>query len=324
MTNFTDKKLRKLILDKSHIVEIVNYKVRVFEQAVVHSMILILDNDWANKKTIVKQVENDKTEIFEIDSAQFLKNDNNSFDIIILVKNIDLFEKIKYKSKKLESICEIKQAIKTGNDSKYVTKSKNADNFKPVIGGLEIARYTTKYGNRFVDYGKHLACPRDKHIFEVAEKILIRETGKRIIATYDNQQYYLLSSVYSVFLKPESKYNLKFVLGIINSTVSQYYMQQLCFDNSSGAFVKARIFHYKELPIPKIDFENKSEKEQHDKIVNLVENLLELYERLKDAKLQSDKLQIQRRIDFNEKEIDNLINKIYEFATNEIEIINNE
>jgi hypothetical protein len=38
--------------------------------------------------------------------------------------------------------------------------------------------------------------PRNPHIFEVSEKILIRETGKQITATYDNEQHYILSSLY--------------------------------------------------------------------------------------------------------------------------------
>ena len=43
----------------------------MFDQAVVHSMILILDNDIKNDITIIKQVSKDDLEQFEVGQKEF-------------------------------------------------------------------------------------------------------------------------------------------------------------------------------------------------------------------------------------------------------------
>ena len=322
MTNLTDRKLRKLILEKTHIDEIVNYRIRVFDQAVVHTMILILDKDLNNKNINVKEVSADKTDSFKIKQDELLKNENHSFDIRMFGKDSVVLKKMKSNGVQFDTLCDLRQAIKTGDDKKYISNKKLKKNYKEVIGGSEMNRYTLNWEGRYVDYGDYLACPRDPHIFEVEEKLIIRETGKRITATFDDEKYYLMSSVYSAFLiETVKKYNLKFILGALNSNASQYYMQKLCFDNSSGAFIKARIFHYNQLPIPKINFKNKTEKAAHDQIVTLVEQILNAKKEIETAKTEKDKSYIERKISSLDTAIDEQIYKLYDLSTDEIKIV---
>ncbi|MFH2028996.1 MAG: TaqI-like C-terminal specificity domain-containing protein [Bacteroidota bacterium] len=320
LTNLTDRKLRKLLLEKTNIDEIVNYRIRVFQDAVVHSMILILDDNLKAKKVKITEVNPDSTEVFEIEKKKFLENENYSFDIRMFGKNASLFENLNSKSIKLSKLCEVKQAIKTGNDQKYISNKKERANFKKVIGGSEMQRYQLNYDGRYVDYGDYLACPRNPHIFEVSEKILIRETGKRITATFDDDQYYIMSSLYSVFLKDGINYNLKYILGVINSNLSQFFMKQLCFDNSSGAFIKARIFHYQQLPIKIINFKT-TEKDKHDEIVKLVDQLLKLNEEKAEEKLQTKISQLDSKIDYCENRINEIVYKLYDLTEEEIKIV---
>ncbi len=320
LTNLTDRKLRKLLLEKTNIDEIVNFRIRVFQETVVHSMILILDGNLKAKKIKITEINPNSTEIFEIEKKKLLENENYSFDIRMFGKNASLFEKLNSKSIELSKICEVKQAIKTGNDQKYISNKKESENFKKVIGGSEIQRYQLNYDGRYVDYGDYLACPRNPHIFEVNEKILIRETGKRITATFDDKQYYIMSSLYSVFLKGEMPYNLKYILGVINSNLSQFFMKQLCFDNSSGAFIKARIFHYQQLPIKTINFKTQ-EKDKHDEIIKLVEQLLKLYEEIKLQKLGTNINLIQSKIDYCESRINEIVYQLYGLTKEEIKTI---
>jgi len=321
LTNLTDKKLRKLILDKSNIVEIINYRIRVFDQAVVHTMIIILDDNFKAKTIKITEVNPNKTESFELEKSKLLENENYSFDIRLFGANASLFDKLKKSSVILNEVCEVKQAIKTGDDKKYIHDKKSKPNYKPVIGGSEIQRYQLNYGDRYVDYGSHLACPRNPRIFEAKEKILVRETGKRITATYDDKKYYILSSLYSVLLKDQQEYNLKYILGVINSHISQFFMKALSFDNSSGAFTKARIFHYQQLPIKTINFKNTKEKNSHNEIVKQVDLLLDLNNELTDSKLQTKIEQLKQRIEHCEEKINHLVYELYELTPAEIKVI---
>ena len=166
LTNLTDRKLRKLLLEKRIIFEIINYRTRVFQEAVVHSMILILDKTRKHEKIIFTEIEDEKIDSMEIGINKFSEKDNYSLNFRLLGENSNLFEKMRDVSKSLKEYCEVKQAIKTGDDSRYIYLKKINSSCKPVIGGKEIQRYQINYGNRYVEYGTHLACPRNPRIFE--------------------------------------------------------------------------------------------------------------------------------------------------------------
>jgi adenine-specific DNA-methyltransferase len=323
MTNQTDRKLRKKILDESNIEKIVNYKVKVFDQAVVHTMVLIINSITTKSNNIgITQVYEDKVKEYEISQNSFLEEQDYLFNIRLLGEEKTIIEHINKYSEILDKVCEIKQAIKTGDDKKYISEAPLRTNYKKIIGGKEMQRYQLHYKNRYVDYGKHLACARNIRIFE-NEKIILRETGKRISATFDSENYYLMSSVYSLLKRENITLDLKFILGFLNSNVSQYFMKLLCFDNSSGAFTKARIFHYKQLPIRTIDFDNPKEKAQHDKLVGLVEMMLETQKHLhsENIKTDSDKKFAQQKVDILDKQIDDLVYELYELTDEEIKIV---
>jgi len=60
---------------------------------------------------------------------------------------------------------------------------------------------------------------------------------------------------------------------------------------------------------------------QHTQLVKLVESMLEHNQQLQKAKLQTEKDRLQRRIDFIDSEIDNLVYQLYDLTIDEIEII---
>ena len=77
----------------------------------------------------------------------------------------------------------------------------------------------------------------------------------------------------------------------------------------------------KKIPIRAIDFSNKKDKARHDKLVGLVERMLDLNKKLADAKTAHDKTVLQRRIDATDKQIDNLVYELYDLTEEEIKIV---
>ena len=63
------------------------------------------------------------------------------------------------------------------------------------------------------------------------------------------------------------------------------------------------------------------DKQTHDQIVKLVDNLLQLNKQLQTTKLETQRQQIQRTIAHAEKKIDELVYKLYGLSEEEIEII---
>ena len=148
-----------------------------------------------------------------------------------------------------------------------LAETKEEIKFKKVIGGKNISKWIIKWDGKYINYGNHLACPRDNKIFE-QPKILIREAGNKIIATLDKDNYYILSSLYNGILINE-EFEIEFIISQLNSKLFQFLLNQLTFEKTKGAFTKARIFHYYELPIKRVD--RKAQKP----FVEIVNNILQ-------------------------------------------------
>jgi hypothetical protein len=89
------------------------------------------------------------------------------------------------------------------------------------------------------------------------------------------------------------------------------------------ALAEVKKGHVEQLPICIIDFSNPTEKKLHDDLVILVNAMLDLNKKMQTAK-GSDKDQIQRQIEKTDKEIDDLIYKLYDINDEERKIIEME
>jgi hypothetical protein len=70
-----------------------------------------------------------------------------------------------------------------------------------------------------------------------------------------------------------------------------------------------------------INFTNPSEKAQHDKLVALVENMLELQKKYHETRMEQDKELYERQMKIVDAQIDRLVYKLYDLTTEEIAIV---
>ena len=75
------------------------------------------------------------------------------------------------------------------------------------------------------------------------------------------------------------------------------------------------------VPIRVIEFSNRSDKARHDRMIELVERMLDLHKQLAAAKTDYAKTNIQRQIDATDAQIDKLVYELYELTTDEIKIV---
>ncbi|HNX89320.1 MAG TPA: TaqI-like C-terminal specificity domain-containing protein, partial [Paludibacteraceae bacterium] len=182
----------------------------------------------------------------------------------------------------------------------FISDTKINDDYKPILRGKDVYRYSYKESNKFIYYGNHLACPRRKEIFE-QPKILIREAGSVITATYDDSNFYIMSSLYNAISKDKG-FNLKYLLVLINSQLFQFLMNQFTFEKTKGAFTKAKIYHYYNLPVKIIQNQNP--------FIELVDQIL----LLKKENPQSDTTAL-------EQQIDNLVYRLYDLTYDEVKVV---
>jgi hypothetical protein len=75
------------------------------------------------------------------------------------------------------------------------------------------------------------------------------------------------------------------------------------------------------LPFPDVSLVDASDKSRHDKMVELVEQMLALHKQLPAAKTEHEKEVVQRQIEATDKQIDQLVYELYGLTEQEIKIV---
>jgi type I restriction-modification system DNA methylase subunit len=247
------KEARKFILENSKLIELIDFKgVLVFQDAAVDSIILILEKS-INSIYEFKQISNIKSfesQLYTTDSfslSEILANDDLSMLITI---NDKLIKRVSENSIPLKDIINFNQGIITGGNSKYLTIEKSEITEK-VITGSDFNRYFLNSTNQLIKYDiKGLHRPRKREIFEVEEKIILRQTGAYPICMLDTEKHFTLDTVHNGLLI-NNEFNLKFLLSILNSKLLRFlYESQI---NEGGkVFAQVKIIYIDPLPIKKI------------------------------------------------------------------------
>ena len=218
-------------------------------------------------------------------------------------KTIKLFERID--TVKIKNIAFIQRGLEIGKDK---LKSKATT---PCITGTNIDRYVIK-SLYFIDKTTLKEYQKNNNYFS-SPKILVRETGNTFFATYDDEKIITTRSIYNL-ISNNKKYSLKFLLGIINSSLLHFYFRNFIAPDTK-VFPKIRIAQLAELPIPAYD---EKQKENIIKIEKSVENILQLKNNLLNENLPHKIELLNNRIQSQQNEIDRIVLQLYKVEANEI------
>jgi hypothetical protein len=86
-------------------------------------------------------------------------------------------------------------------------------------------------------------------------------------------------------------------------------------------YVRYKTEYLKPFPICTIDLSNSADKSRPDRMVQLVEQMLDLHKQLPEAKISHEQTLIQRQIDATDRQIDKLVYELYGLTPEEIKIV---
>jgi hypothetical protein len=241
--------------------------------------------------------------------------------------------------------------ISGAKKEELVTGNNNCSTFiKPFVNGKSIRRYSLQDNNEYMIYTYHGVnisdCPEIvRHLEPYKKKLEGRATKQN---WYELQQPQFRFSEYldqpkivypdistecrfaldvgghygdnTVYFIP--KYDL-YLLGLLNSKVLNFYFQIACAALEGPGDKYLRFFgqYLENAPIRIIDFGDPADVARHDKMVALVEEMLELHKRLAAAKSDADKQRLQRAIAATDRKIDTLVYELYGLTEEEIRIV---
>ncbi|MDP3003167.1 MAG: TaqI-like C-terminal specificity domain-containing protein [Bacteroidales bacterium] len=317
LTNDYSVDIRKYLLDNTSLV-VLNNVGQVFKGAVVEALVIILLNRKSKSFITTTVYQNN---INHLKQNIFLRTYLYRFLLHLTPEIIEITDKCDINSVQLNEITEVWRGLTTGNDEKYLSTKKLSNNHKKIIQGKQINRYYIEENELYVNYlTKELDRSRPQYIFETEEKIISKFIGKGLEFAYDTRKLYVINTGCVILLKENNDYNAKYVLGILNSKLLRFYFSNL-FTDYRDIFPIIKSGHLERLPIKQINFQNKIDKTLHDKIVQLVEQMLKAKNKLNTVKIDKDKTYYERRCYGLDQQIDNLVYELYGLIDNDIRIV---
>ena len=155
------------------------------------------------------------------------------------------------------------------------------------------------------------------------EKLCVPRLVNRLYATYDIKGNHFLDNVDVGGITLKSAYQeqgLVYLLGLLNSRLLRWYFPFVSAPFRGGWLSANRQF-LSQLPISTINFSDPADKVRHDRMVQMVEQMLSLHKQLANAKTPDDKTRFQRQIDATDHQIDQLVYELYGLTDKEIQIV---
>ncbi len=325
---------RKFMLENYSIKKIADLKEGVFKGVTAPTIIIIFSN--YKKLDDIEIIDanckedsyvSDKKNSF-INQSVFLNNTSYTFNIFTNSKESDVFTKMKNSNVSLGEITSyIIEGIVCRKDQVLLEKSDNPK-CKPFLEGKNIKKYKINFNNKYVVFDrKKLHRARPDEVWESKTKIILQRISgglSPLVATLDTDNYYSFASTNLILVKDEylNIYNYEIVCALLNSKLINFYYVKN-FTNASTQTVNISKTFLEKIPMPNIDLDNKQDKEQHDKLVTHVNNIINLKRKEAEASNSRDKEIIARQVAFVDNAIDDIVYTLYGLTDAEINIVEN-
>ena len=148
-------------------------------------------------------------------------------------------------------------------------------------------------------------------------KIILPSIVQKATFTYDREGFY--SNDKTTIIPTDNLY----LLAILNSKISDYFLQQIA-STKQGGYFEQKPMYISQLPIRRVDFGNPAEKSLHDEIVKLVEKMLALQKERQSVRREDDLDRVrnlERQITQVDAEIDKRVYALYGLTEDEIKIV---
>jgi adenine-specific DNA-methyltransferase len=336
LLNLQSTQIRKFVFDKTQIENIVHYRRPVFGKATVDTEIVIFNKRSPAKSHGIKITvveKDDSSNSYTIPQARWRAGNGSPVNLFERPEIKELADKLRSLNM-LDNLCVITQGAKPFQVGKgkppqtrkivdtkpYVSETPRDSSFRPLLRGNLIQRYQILWNNNYwISFGDWLAEPRYSARYNDPEKIVIRQTGDSLISTLDRKQFIVRDNLYTIV--PRNNLDLRYILALLNSRLLNWYYQTVINPEKGEALAQVKRGHLSQLPIALPDFSDSREKAIHDKLVSLVDRMLELHKKKNSLSPSAERDKIEREISIIDEKIDEIVYGLYGITNEERKII---
>jgi predicted type IV restriction endonuclease len=255
------------------------------------------------------------------DAAKWLVGGQNEFLITLSDTEYSVIERLQRAGAKFSDVADIQRGVTPFNTSRDKPRINPARAFDGTV-----RRYTLQAGKRvFLRYDDSLAEYKPIRYFK-GPRILLRELISRqfrLQSTFVDKDFVTNKSMQSILVK-DPQYHVFYLLGLLNSRLISWCFLAVHSVGRRDDFPKIVLKQTRDLPLRKIEFSNVKDKSRHDKMVRLVESMLDLHKKLPLARTTHEKNIIERQITAVDKQIDQLVYELYGLTDAEIAIVEHD
>jgi len=313
--------LRSMLAKNTRIYQVVDLGPGVFQEAKNETMLLFFEKSLPIPSSTVQVIRTTPknfdrhAENVEVSQRAWAEGDGEPWLVRTSDESIAVLRKMMRLPNKLEHFCTANQGLRTGDNERFLSETKRGKKWEPAAGGKEIGRYCPIPKGLFVLYEPALLdAPRRPEIFKSTEKIVVQEIRnislhRRIVATLDTSQIFCLQSTNVVNLKPHAQLDIRYLLGVLNSSAVNYFFR--CQFSGNNHIPSNQLLR---IPIPM-----SSTDKVPTRIAELVQTILNL--KKESVKSAARKTIIERQTDATDAEIDQLVYNLYGLTAGEIALI---
>jgi len=160
---------------------------------------------------------------------------------------------------------------------------------------------------------------RDMQVFET-KRIVTPEISLGCNLTIVPSGLYHNTKCYSIVISPLRRENMHYFLGLLNSKILWWYLSNTGYVLRGGYFV-FKTEYLRPFPIRTINFDDPADKARHDRLVALVEQMLDLHKQAAAAENETIRKTLKAVIDTTDREIDALVYELYALTPDEIALV---
>jgi type I restriction-modification system DNA methylase subunit len=271
--------IRKELINKTEIKELLTITEKVFDDAEVGGSLLIqfVIKENPDIKNSIRMIAAEKITDFinwsnlsinNIQQNYFLDIPNCEISITPYKANMILLKLQKLKP--LKEFYTLKNGLNPGNIKHIlISREKIDEKHKPIIWGKDITRYCISWSGQYINYDEEIGgkisidevkskkgmnkqnqidfALRNPEIFET-NKLVLRKTGDSLIASFDTENYYFDTLIHGIYEKTEY-YSLTSLLALLNSKPATLFYQ-LLHDIKGKVFAKISLDNLASFPLP--------------------------------------------------------------------------
>ena len=333
---------RKWLLANSQFVSLTDYsRVKVWSVS-VYPMIPVFRKSKSDVNYTIKVFKANSesnsaiAELPENESSVLRKSPDYIWSFLTQ-KGADILIKLLETSTSLEDVSEVfgSSTVAEGSEYPRLIYESNEDNIKTIVDGYSrfvvsgsVFRYMTKWETDPVRFTRKsyenplisLSHPMPERRIQQARrpKLMVCKVALEPRAFLDINGEYSGAYVTYIFEKSQS---LHYLCGLINSKLIAFLFRQL-YDAlaMSGGYMRFQPPQMRRLPIRTIDFDNPADVAMHDKMVELVDVMLDLHRQLPGLTAVQRGV-VEQRIETTDREIDELVYELYGLSEDEREIV---